>query len=78
MQKNAQSEVQFPLKKRNIIIISIGIALLFIGNLILVPEDFIDVTQFSWALYIAPFFLMGGFIVIIYGIMAKAPKNTTE
>lgn len=51
----------------------IGLAILVIGFVLLSLEDFIDATQFSIALYIAPFVIVGGYVFLAWAIM-KRPR----
>jgi hypothetical protein len=39
-------------------------------------EGFIDATQFSLSLYVSPVLIIGGFVWIIYAILAKDKKET--
>ncbi len=59
----------FPLKKKNIQFIGLGIIIILIGNFLLAGEEFIDSKEFSLALYVAPFILLAGVISILFGIL---------
>lgn len=62
-----------PLGKRNYMLLGLGVVILIIGYAIMSSEDFIDAQsdQFSLALDVAPFIILGGYAEIIYAIMAK-------
>lgn len=64
----------FPLTPQNYKLIAIGIVILAIGYLLLSLEKFKDATQFSIALYIAPFVIVAGYIEIIYAILYRRKK----
>lgn len=50
----------------------IGVALLVVGYVgLLIPGDFVDSKSFSVALYVAPWFILGGFLSLIYAILKK-------
>jgi hypothetical protein len=66
---------EFPLTKKNYILLAIGAGLIALGFILMSTEGFIDATQFSLALYVSPVLIIGGFIWIIYAILAKDPKN---
>ncbi len=68
------AQQEFPLKKANVLIIAAGVVLLIIGNIILASEPFIDIKNYSNALYVAPWVLMAGFVTIAIGILYK-PKS---
>ncbi len=51
-----------------------GILLLVVGFLLMSVGDFVDATQFSVALHIAPIVVMAGFIEVIFAIMYR-PKQ---
>jgi len=79
LKKNAPTQVtyDFPLKRKNYILLSIGIFLIFLGFVLMATEDFIDATEFSLSLYVSPILIIGGFAEIIYAILAK-DKNAIE
>ncbi len=68
----------FPLKKKNIGIITIGIIVILSGNILLAGEDFIDARNFSMALYVAPFVLLAGVIIILFGILYSPKEENTK
>ncbi|MEM6800114.1 MAG: DUF3098 domain-containing protein [Bacteroidota bacterium] len=79
--KKATEEV-LPFGKMNYILLLIGIAIIGLGFFLLSLDDFVDATEFSVSLYIAPIVIVAGFIEIIYAIMYKdksqTPASTTE
>ncbi|MFK7924742.1 MAG: DUF3098 domain-containing protein [Bacteroidia bacterium] len=64
-----------PFGRMNYILLIIGIAIIGFGFLLMSMDDFVDATQFSVSLYIAPFVVVAGFVEIIYAIMYKAPQQ---
>ena len=79
--KKAAEEV-LPFGKMNYILLLIGIAVIGLGFFLLSLDDFVDATEFSISLYIAPIVIVAGFIEIIYAIMYKdksqTPASTAE
>jgi len=70
-----QSPAVLPFGRMNYILLVIGIAIIGFGFLLMSMDDFVDATQFSVSLYIAPFVVVAGFVEIIYAIMYKAPQQ---
>jgi hypothetical protein len=70
------SQEQFPLTKKNYILLAIGAGLIALGFILMSTEGFIDATQFSLSLYVSPVLIIGGFVWIIYAILAKDKKET--
>lgn len=64
---------ELPLKGLNYKLLLGGLGVLVFGYILLGLEDFIDVAQFSIALYIAPVVIIAGYASIVYALMAK-PK----
>lgn len=58
-----------PFGKMNYILLGIGVALIAIGFFLMSLDGFVDATQFSISLHIAPLLVVGGFGEIIYAIM---------
>jgi uncharacterized membrane protein len=68
-------ESLMPFGKTNYIIFIIGLLTVIIGFYLMAGEKFIDAKEFSKALYVAPFVIIGGFVVIAWGIMVNPAKN---
>lgn len=68
--KKKEEEV-LPFGRMNYILLIIGIVIIGFGFFLLSLDDFVDATEFSISLYIAPIVIVGGFIEIIYAIMYK-------
>mgnify|MGYP006268666445 CR=1 FL=1 len=64
-----------PFSRMNYILLLIGIGVIALGFILMSTDDFVDATQFSISLYIAPPITMIGFLSIIYAIMYK-PKQS--
>ncbi|MEL6590463.1 MAG: DUF3098 domain-containing protein [Bacteroidota bacterium] len=73
--RKEQTEAVLPFGRMNYILLIIGIAIIGLGFLLMSMDDFVDATQFSVSLYIAPFVVVGGFVEIIYAIMYRAPQQ---
>lgn len=78
------SKFDFPVKKDNLRIISIGLAINVLGYLLMIgggsdnPNEFNEAELFSTIrITVAPILIVAGFVVIILGIMRK-PKPTAE
>ncbi len=69
--------VVMPLGRMNYILLIAGIAIIAIGFFLMSREPFIDATQFSLALNVAPIVVVAGFLEIIYAIMYR-PKSTVQ
>lgn len=70
--------MQLPFKKKNILYILIGVGLIVLGYLLMATEDFIDATEFSLSLWVCPVLIIGGHIVVAYGIILKDPNAITS
>jgi len=68
--KKTEVEV-LPFGRMNYILLIVGIVIIGLGFFLLSLDDFVDATEFSISLYIAPIVIVGGFIEIIYAIMYK-------
>ncbi len=67
--------VVLPFGRMNYILLVIGIAVIAFGFLLMSLDDFVDATQFSISLYVAPFVVVAGFVEIIYAILYKSPTE---
>ncbi|MEL6250622.1 MAG: DUF3098 domain-containing protein [Bacteroidota bacterium] len=70
-------EEVLPFGRMNYILLLIGIGIIGLGFFLLSLDDFVDATEFSVSLYIAPVVIVGGFIEIIYAIMYKDKSQTS-
>lgn len=64
-----------PFGKMNYMLLGIGVALIAVGFFLMSLDGFVDATQFSISLHIAPWLVVGGFGEIIYAIMYQ-PRPT--
>ena len=71
------TEEVLPFGRMNYILLLIGIGIIGLGFFLLSLDDFVDATEFSVSLYIAPVVIVGGFIEIIYAIMYKDKSQTS-
>jgi hypothetical protein len=69
-----QPSETLPFTRKNYLLLLIGVGLIVVGFLLMSLDDFVDATQFSISLYIAPIFVVGGFVEIIFAIMYKEKK----
>lgn len=61
-----------PFSRANYRWLLIGVVLLIGGYAgLLIPGDFVDSKEFSFALYVAPWLILGGFFTLIYAILKK-------
>lgn len=74
MSQDAQNQ-NMPFGKKNYLFLIIGVVLIILGYFLMSREDFIDATQFSLALHIAPPAIILGFVVCIYAIMINPSKS---
>ncbi|MEM6263543.1 MAG: DUF3098 domain-containing protein [Bacteroidota bacterium] len=72
--ESSKSTEQLPFGRMNYILLMVGVAILIVGFFLLSLDPFIDATEFSISLYVAPLIIMAGFIEIIFAIMYQ-PKN---
>ncbi len=84
-QSKHMSKFDFPLKKDNIKIILIGLAINILGYLLMIgggsddPNKFNEAELFSTVrITVSPILIVLGFAVIIYGIMKKPSTPKTE
>jgi hypothetical protein len=78
------NKFDFPIKKENLRIIFIGLAINIIGYLLMIgggsdtPAEFHEKELFSTVrITVAPILIVAGFVVMIYGIMKKS-KNSNS
>jgi hypothetical protein len=71
----AESAQQLPFTRQHYRLLLLGLGILVIGYILLGIEPFQDITAgFSVALHIAPIVIIGGYVWIVYAIMAKRKK----
>ena len=61
-----------PFTTENYRYLLLGILILVVGFLLLSLEHFIDATQFSIALHVAPCVIVGGYVFLIWAIMKRS------
>jgi len=67
-----------PFTKTNYILLIIGIVVILAGFVLMSTGEFVDATEFSVALYIAPIMVVGGFAEIIYAIMYRSDAHASN
>lgn len=79
------NKFDFPIKKENLRIIFIGLAINIIGYLLMIgggadnPSEFHEKELFSSVrITVAPILIVAGFVVMIYGIMKKAKDSNSQ
>lgn len=79
------NKFDFPIRKENLRIIFIGLAINIIGYLLMIgggadsPNEFHEAELFSSVrITVAPILIIAGFVVMIYGIMKKAKNSNSQ
>ena len=79
------NKFDFPIKKENLRIIFIGLAINIIGYILMIgggadnPAEFLEKVLFSTVrITVAPILIVAGFVVMIYGIMKKAKDSNSQ
>ncbi|MDF3027580.1 MAG: hypothetical protein K0S23_1887 [Fluviicola sp.] len=79
------NKFDFPIKKENLRIIFIGLAINIIGYILMIgggadnPTEFHEKELFSTVrITVAPILIVAGFVVMIYGIMKKAKDSNSQ
>ncbi|AEA42927.1 DUF3098 domain-containing protein [Fluviicola taffensis] len=79
------NKFDFPIKKENLRIIFIGLAINLIGYLLMIgggadnPAEFHEKELFSTVrITISPILIIAGFVIMIYGIMKKAKNSNSQ
>lgn len=70
----AKNPEQLPFTRMNYILLGVGIAIVALG-FFLMRGPFVDATQFSVPLHVAPILVIGGFIEVIFAILYKEKKS---
>ncbi len=68
---------ELPFTRTNYVLLVAGIAIILLGFILMSIGDFVDATQFSVALHIAPVIVVGGFVEIIFAIMYRPAAAKT-
>ncbi|RMG67350.1 MAG: DUF3098 domain-containing protein [Bacteroidetes bacterium] len=71
------SDAELPFSRMNYLLLLAGVGVIILGFFLMSLDDFVDATQFSISLHIAPPIVVAGFVGIIYAIMYK-PKDPSE
>ena len=66
------TQEELPFTRTNYVLLIIGIVIILAGFVLMSMDEFIDATEFSVSLYIAPILVVGGFIEVIFAIMYRA------
>lgn len=79
------NKFDFPIKKQNLYIILVGLALNILGYLLMIGGASDDPNKFdanelfsSTRITVAPILIVLGFAVMIYGIMKRTHKSNSE
>jgi len=72
------SAADMPFGPEHYRLLLIGIGILLFGFVLLASGDFVDATQFSVPLYIAPVVLLAGYGFLIYTTLKKSKSNGTS
>jgi hypothetical protein len=67
--------VIMPFTRMNYLLMIGGVAIIALGFILMSFDPFIDATEFSISLYVAPPIVIFGFMSIIYAIMYKDPSK---
>ncbi len=68
------NQFQLPFGKQNYRYMIISLIVLILGYFLLSSNEFVDATEFSVPLHIAPFVIAAGYIGLIYAILYKPKK----
>ena len=74
----AKNNDTLPFTRKNYLLLMLGIAIIALGFFLMSLEPFIDATEFSIALYVAPIVVVGGFVEIIFAIMYREKDDKTR
>ena len=67
---------QIPFTKKNYFVMAGGVALIAFGYYLMTGEKFVDATQFSVSLYVSPFLIIAGLIMVGAGIMVRSKNDS--
>ena len=77
MSQNSSGKNILPFAKKNYLIMGAGVCLVLLGYFVMNTEKFVDATKFSLSLYVCPFLILAGLVVVGMGIMAKTAETKT-
>lgn len=77
-EKEPQAPVQMPFTRMNYIFLLIGVGIIALGFVLMSVDPFIDATQFSISLYVAPPVVVFGFMSVIYAIMYRTKSEKEQ
>jgi uncharacterized membrane protein len=79
------NKFDFPIKKENLRIIFIGLAINIIGYILMIgggadkPTEFHEAELFSTVrITVSPILIIAGFAIMIYGIMKKSKNSNSQ
>jgi hypothetical protein len=65
-----------PLTKQNYQLLAAFVGVIAVGFILLYSKEFVDATEFSVPLYIAPLVLTAGYVGVIFAIMWRPKRNS--
>ncbi|MEZ4826880.1 MAG: DUF3098 domain-containing protein [Bacteroidia bacterium] len=76
--RQTDASVVLPFGRMNYILLIAFVAVIALGFFLMSLDDFVDATQFSVSLHIAPIVVVAGFVGIIYAIMYKPATSNDQ
>ncbi|TAE46061.1 MAG: DUF3098 domain-containing protein [Bacteroidetes bacterium] len=73
--KEKAAPAVMPFTRMNYILLLAGVGIIALGFILMSLDPFIDATQFSISLHVAPVVVVAGFIEVIFAIMYR-PRTT--
>lgn len=74
----SKAATEMPFGKMNYILLLVGVGIIALGFFLMSLDGFVDATEFSVSLYIAPVVVVAGFLEIIYAIMYQPKQQEGE
>ena len=74
----AVSELEMPFNRTNYILLAIGVAIIALGFYLMSLDEFVDATEFSISLHVAPVIVVAGFAEVIFAIRNKAKVEAAQ
>lgn len=74
----AKSDAVLPFTRTNYLLFIGAVLVIAFGFFLMSLDGFVDATQFSISLYVAPVVVVAGFIGIIFAIMYRTKPTTGE